>query len=152
MWPSSSDDAVFIMSWSTFTLSSDFPFSTDLLFVCVAAGQPGSVYQPLHHEVVLPVLPGQSECININIYLFINKKAFQRHLKCFSFQFYSVLFEVLIPRYQFKVLHPLSGCFVSLTSLSPDWLTAMNWSQPSSLNHKHIVFLLFNYPSLTQNY
>lgn len=30
-------------------------------FFCAAVGQPGGVYQPLHHEVVLPVLPGQSE-------------------------------------------------------------------------------------------
>lgn len=28
---------------------------------CVTAGQPGGVYQSVHHEVVLPVLPGQSE-------------------------------------------------------------------------------------------
>lgn len=31
------------------------------LFVCAATGQPGGVHQSVHHEVVLPVLPGQSE-------------------------------------------------------------------------------------------
>ena len=31
------------------------------LFACAAAGQPGGVHQSVHHEMVLPMLPGQSE-------------------------------------------------------------------------------------------
>lgn len=34
-----------------------------LMWVCAAAGQTGGVYQSVHHEVVLPVLPGQSEYV-----------------------------------------------------------------------------------------
>lgn len=32
-----------------------------LMRVCAAAGQAGGLHQSVHHEVVLPVLPGQGE-------------------------------------------------------------------------------------------
>lgn len=38
-------------------------FYSDLLMSVCAAGQTGGVYQSVHHEVVLPVFPGQSEYI-----------------------------------------------------------------------------------------